>query len=46
MTTVDIKSITPETDFEALHRTFSAFKEANDQRLMQIEHRQIGRAHV
>jgi HK97 family phage major capsid protein len=39
MTTVDIKSIAPETDFEALHRTFSAFKEANDQRLLQIEHR-------
>ncbi len=39
MNTIDIKAVVPNNDFEALHQAFSAFKEANDQRLVQIEHR-------
>ena len=39
MNTIDIKAVVPNNDFEALHQAFSAFKEANDQRLVQIEQR-------
>jgi hypothetical protein len=36
---VEIKSADPANAFGDLHRAFAAFREANDERLAQIEHR-------
>lgn len=36
---VEVKSSDPANAFGELHRAFSAFREANDERLAQIEHR-------